>query len=107
MNRFRKLLFDKIGRAGYGNIEKSVRFARVITCASGGVCAVGPRVDTTVLSTAGRDPLRWGADSVAWFEGDGMVIRSIGPGTVRRMLWKRPPAHPRDGSYRGVATTAP
>lgn len=79
------------------------RFARIITCASGGVCAIGPRVDTTVLSAAGRDPLRWGTDSVAWFEGDGMVIRGIGPGTVRRMLWKRPPAHPRDGSYSGVA----
>ena len=81
------------------------RFARIIPCASGGVCAVGPRVDTTVLSAVGRDPLRWGADSVAWFEGDGMVIRGIGPGTVRRMLWKRPPAHPRDGSYSEAVST--
>ena len=81
------------------------RFARVIPCAGGGVCAVGPRVETTVLSPLGRDPLRWGADSVAWFEGDGMVIRGIGPGTVRRMLWKRPPAHPRDGSYSEALTT--
>ena len=81
------------------------RFARIITCSDGGVCAVGPRVDTTVLSALGRDPLRWGEDSVAWFEGEGMVIRGIGPGTVRRMLWKQPPAHPRDGSYSGVTNT--
>lgn len=83
------------------------RFARIIPCASGGICVVGPRVDTTVLSVQGRDPLRWGEDSVAWFEGEGMVIRGIGPGIVRRMLWKRPPAHPRDGSYRGVTNTRP
>ena len=81
------------------------RFARIIRCASGGVCAVGPRVDTTILSPVGRDPLRWGTDSLAWFEGDGMVIRGIGPGTVRRMLWKRPPAHPRDGSYSDAVAT--
>jgi hypothetical protein len=75
------------------------RFAQIVPCATAGVCVVGASADTTVLTTSGRDPLRWGADSVAWFEGEGMVIRSIGPGTVRRMLWKRPPAHPRDGSY--------
>ena len=83
------------------------RFARIFACQSGGVCAVGPRVDTTVLSTLGRDPLRWGADSVAWFEGDGMVIRGIGPGTVRRMLWRQPPGHPHDGTYGGVTRGIP
>ncbi|MES2125248.1 MAG: hypothetical protein V4503_11235 [Gemmatimonadota bacterium] len=83
------------------------RFARLFPCQGGGVCAVGPRVDTTVLSEQGRDPLRWGSDSVAWFEGDGMVVRGIGPGTVRRILWKRPPLHPRDGSYGAVTTALP
>lgn len=77
-------------------------FAMIYECPQGGVCAVGKQVDTTVISATGRDPLRWGADSVAWFDGDGMVVRGIGPGTVRRVLWKHPPAHPRDGSYSGV-----
>lgn len=77
-------------------------FAVIYRCPQGGVCAVGKRVDTTVISATGRDPLRWGVDSIAWFEGDGMMVRGIGPGTVRRILWKRPPAHPRDGSYSGV-----
>lgn len=83
------------------------RFARIVPCATTGICVVGVSNDTTVLSPLGRDPLRWGADSVAWFEGDGMVIRGIGPGTVRRMLWKRPPAHPRDGSYSNAITPEP
>ncbi|MBM3823465.1 MAG: phytoene desaturase [Verrucomicrobia bacterium] len=30
-SRFRRLLFDKIAQAGYGDIEKSVRYERVIT----------------------------------------------------------------------------
>lgn len=77
-------------------------FAVVYRCPQGGVCAVGKRVDTTVISTTGHDPLRWGTDSIAWFEGDGMVVRSIGPGPARRVLWKHPPAKPRDGSYSGV-----
>lgn len=83
------------------------RFARLFACPAGGVCAAGLRVDTTVLSERGSDPLRWGSDSVAWFEDGGMVVRGIGPGTVRRILWKQPPAHPRDGSYGGITTPLP
>lgn len=78
-------------------------FATIYHCPAGGICAVGKRVDTTVLATTGHDPLRWGTDSVAWFDGDGMVVRSIGPGPARRMSMKRPPAKPRDGSYSGVS----
>ncbi|MEO5799938.1 MAG: hypothetical protein ABIZ70_07850 [Gemmatimonadales bacterium] len=77
-------------------------FAYLTRCAEGGICAQGPNVKATSLTTEGHDPLLWGVDSVAWFEGDGMVIRGIGPGSVRRMLWKHPPGHPRDGSYSGV-----
>ncbi|MES2304860.1 MAG: hypothetical protein V4558_05105 [Gemmatimonadota bacterium] len=77
-------------------------FAYITRCAGGGICAQGPVVKATTLTTEGHDPLLWGTDSVAWFEGDGMVIRGIGPGTVRRMLWRHPPGHPRDGSYSGV-----
>lgn len=80
-------------------------FAKIVPCPAGGVCAAGRNVAMTVLSAAGRDPLHWGVDSVAWFEGDGLVIRGIGPGAVRRMLWKHPPAQPRDGSYSGVTDT--
>lgn len=78
------------------------RFARAIQCGPA-VCAVTARNDTVQLTPTGRDPFRWGTDSVAWFEGEELMIRPLGPGLSRRMSWTRPPLHPRDGSYaRGV-----
>lgn len=79
------------------------RFARAIPCGPA-VCAVTARRDTVRLTPTGRDPFRWGTDSVAWFEGEELMIRPLGPGLSRRMSWTRPPTHPRDGSYaKGVA----
>jgi hypothetical protein len=75
------------------------RFARVIGCATGGLCIAGPKGDTTALAPQGHDPLRWGTDSVAWFESQGMVVRSLGPGHERRVSWSDGPSHPRDASY--------
>ena len=75
------------------------RFARVIACAGGGLCILGPKRDTTALASLGSDPLRWGADSVAWFQPDGMVVRSLGPGRERRITWTNGPEHPRDATY--------
>jgi hypothetical protein len=82
------------------------RFARVIACASGGLCILGPKRDTTALALRGRDPLRWGADSVAWFQPDGMVVRSLGPGRERRVTWTNGPEHPRDATYAPGSTIA-
>ena len=81
------------------------RFARVIRCASGGLCIVGPKGDTTSLAPLGRDPVRWGNDSVAWFEQDGIVVRSLGPGRERRVTWTGGPQHPRDLTYAAAATS--
>ncbi len=69
------------------------RFARAFNCPAGlGVCLVGPSGDTTVLASRGRDPFRWGADSVGWFEGDALFVRSLGPATARSLsLGPRPP----------------
>ncbi len=75
------------------------RFARVIACASGGLCIVGPKRDTTALAPEGRDPIRWGSDSVAWFQPGGMIVRSLGPGRERRITWTNGPEHPREASY--------
>jgi hypothetical protein len=75
------------------------RFARVVGCAAGGLCVVGPKGDTTALAPTGSDALRWGDDSVAWFENNGVTVRSLGPGRSRRVNWRNPPVHPRDGSY--------
>lgn len=74
-------------------------FARVIGCASGGLCIFGPKRDTTALAPNGRDALRWGSDSVAWFQPDGMIVRSLGPGRERRVTWTNGPANPREATY--------
>lgn len=75
------------------------RFARALTCPHGGICAIGPSGDTSVVAPTGTDPLRWGSDSMAWFDGDNLLVRSLGPGRERRVAWIHPPAHPRQGSY--------
>ena len=80
------------------------RFARVIGCAAGGLCIVGPKGDTTALAPTGVDPVRWGDDSVAWFENAALAVRSLGPGRLRRISWQNPPQHPRDASYAAGAT---
>jgi hypothetical protein len=82
------------------------RFARVIACASGGLCILGPKRDTTTLAPQGHDPIRWGADSVAWFQEKGMIVRSLGPGRERRVTWTNGPEHPRDATYAPGPTTS-
>jgi hypothetical protein len=80
------------------------RFARVVSCAAGGLCIIGPRGDTTALAPSGTDAIRWGDDSVAWFENGAVVVRSLGPGRLRRVIWQNAPAHPREASYAAGAT---
>ncbi len=76
----------------------SPRFARVIPCAIG-VCVITLRGDTTQLSASGRNPFRWGTDSVAWFDGERLMVRSLGPGLPRRVEWSSAPKGIRDGAY--------
>ena len=75
------------------------RFARVVQCAAGGLCIIGLKGDTTALAPMGTDAIRWGDDSVAWFERGSVVVRSLGPGRLRRLTWQDPPVNPRDGSF--------
>lgn len=78
------------------------RFARAFNCPERevGVCLIGPSGDTAVLSTRGRDAFAWGRDSVGWFEGDAMYVRSLGPATPRSVsLGPRGPTGARQGTY--------
>jgi hypothetical protein len=77
------------------------RFARAFNCPAGqGICLVGPSGDTAVLATRGRDAFAWGLDSVGWFEGDAMYVRSLGPATPRPVsLGQRAPTGARQGTY--------
>lgn len=61
------------------------RFARIEACEVGTLCITGPNGEPRALSTDGRFPTRWGGDSVAWLEGDLILIRPLGPGPIRRL----------------------
>jgi hypothetical protein len=60
------------------------------------VAATGERQD---LGAGVRSPLRWGSDSLAYFEGDDLVVRPLGGGRPRRVAWVRPPAQAREATY--------
>ena len=71
-------------------------FARVVPCADPtALCVVGDTGAPSLLATGGRDAARWGDDSVAFFVGDELEIRPLGPGRARRLDWDNPPTRPR------------
>jgi len=71
-------------------------FARVVPCADpNALCVAGDTGAPSVLATGARDAARWGDDSVAFFVGDGLEIRPLGPGRARRLGWDNPPSRPR------------
>lgn len=74
-------------------------FARAEGCVDGGVCVLGPSGTPMQMSATGHAPFRWGSDSLAWFEEDRIMVRSLGPGTPRRLTWTGGVAEPREGSY--------
>jgi hypothetical protein len=61
-------------------------FARVVPCAEpGALCVQGDTGAPGLLARGARDPFRWGDDSVAYFLGDRVEIRPVGPGRARRL----------------------
>jgi hypothetical protein len=80
------------------------RFSKVVDCTSHGVCVVGPKGDTATLSADGFGAMRWGNDSVAWFQKSGIAVRSLGPSHERLVTWRDGPAHPREGTFARGAT---
>jgi hypothetical protein len=72
-------------------------FARVVPCATpGDLCVASDTGAAGPLATGARDPLRWGDDSVAFFVGNAVEIRPVGPGRARRLAWENEPARVRE-----------
>ena len=72
-------------------------FARVVPCAEpGALCVQGDTGAPGLLARDARDPFRWGDDSVAYFLGDRVEIRPLGPGRARRLDLADPPSRPRE-----------
>ena len=75
-------------------------FAIVDDCKDGGVCTYAlDGAAPQQISPRGSGPLRWGADSVAWFDADRLEVRPLGPGRSRHVMWTQVPAHPRQATY--------
>lgn len=78
--------------------------ARAVPCPHAGICVVGSRNDTQVVSASGSDVMRWGRDSMAWFDSSSVVVRYLGPGHERHITWTSLPSHPRDGTMADTGT---
>jgi hypothetical protein len=83
-------------------------FARVVSCEQAeDLCVVGDTGSPTLLAPDARDPTRWGDDSVAYLQGDRVVVRPLGPGRTRRVEWTGVPVSPRQLSMFAGATAEP
>jgi hypothetical protein len=84
-------------------------FARIGPCAEhpGTLCAFPPGKAEAPLQEGGFDPVHWGADSIGYFVGDRLVVRSGGGGRLREVTWARMPAAPRDPTYAPAAPPRP
>lgn len=75
-------------------------FAAAGACASGaGVCTRSADGVEHLVAAEARDAARWGPDSVAYFVGDRLTVRPLGPGREREIRWHREPVAPRAVSY--------
>jgi hypothetical protein len=81
-------------------------FALAEPCEGGAICAMSPAGERQVLAARGTGPVRWGADSLAWFDQDRIEVRPLGAGRSRQVMWSQPPDNPRQATY-AAGTGAP
>ncbi len=83
-------------------------FGRAVRCANReDLCVVGDTGSPALLARGAREPARWGDDSVAYLEGDRLVVRPVAAGRARQVEWSSVPARPRQLSVFAGATAAP
>lgn len=73
-------------------------FARVLAC-GGSLCAEGANGPPTPFVQEAHDAVRWGPDSLGYLAGDELIVRSVGPGRSRRVLWRGAPKRPREFTF--------
>lgn len=76
-------------------------FARVVVCKRAtDLCLMTRRGGPGILAQAARDPVRWGADSVAFLVGEDILqIRPLAKGRPRALNWSNVPARPRQLTF--------
>jgi hypothetical protein len=83
-------------------------FARAVACANPeDLCVVGDTGSPALFARGAREPARWGDDSVAYLEGDRLMVRPLGAGRARQVEWSALPARPRQLSVFAGATVEP
>jgi hypothetical protein len=83
-------------------------FARAVPCANAAdLCVVGDTGPPALFAPGAREPARWGDDSVAYLEGDRLVVRPLAAGRARQVEWSALPARPRQPSVFAGATVEP
>ena len=83
-------------------------FARAVPCANPeDLCVVGDTGSPSLFAQGAREPARWGDDSVAYLEGDRLVVRPLAAGRARQVEWSAVPTRPRQLSVFAGATVEP
>ena len=83
-------------------------FARAVPCANAeDLCVVGDTGAPALFARGAREPARWGDDSVAYLEGDRLLVRPLAAGRARQVEWSGLPARPRQPSVFAGATDEP
>jgi hypothetical protein len=71
-------------------------FGRAVPCPGGeDLCVLGDGGAPVVFARGAREPARWGADSIAYLEGDRLMVRPLAAGRARTVEWTGVP--PRRG----------
>ena len=83
-------------------------FGRAVPCANAeDLCVVGDSGPPALFARGARDAARWGDDSVAYLEGERLMVRPLGAGRARWVEWSAVPARPRQLSVFAGATGEP
>jgi hypothetical protein len=83
-------------------------FARAVPCANAeDLCVVGDTGPPALFARGAREPARGGDDSVAYLEGDRLVVRPLAAGRARQVEWSALPPRPRQPSVFAGATVEP
>jgi hypothetical protein len=83
-------------------------FARAVPCANPrDLCVAGDTGSPALFARGAREPARWGDDSVAYLQGDRLLVRPLAAGRARQVEWSVLPARPRQLSVFAGATAEP
>lgn len=83
--------------------------ATAVACEGGagrGICVRTESGETSALDSEGTAPLRWGADSIAYFRSGTLTVRPLAGGRSRTPPWRAAPNAFRELSYHPGAPSA-